>query len=144
MSLLITIILPSHLVGKREASPEHWGNPVPREEKNRGHTPTLTSGRKQEELLPDITMPKLSLGPQHLGAAAGLGHPHTARGCLGRCCCWKKPALRGVNRAVESEPQAHSVCSASTNTYTVLKTKLFQRFRVPLKCLILPLLYNRK
>lgn len=35
---------------------------------------TLVFDRQQEEFLPDITMPKLSLDPQHLGTPAGLGH----------------------------------------------------------------------
>lgn len=44
-------------------------------------------------------MPKLTLGPQHLGAPAGLGH-HTLHGDVveGAAPAWEKPALCGVNQ----------------------------------------------
>lgn len=56
----------------------------------------------------------------------------------------EKPALCGVNRTAESGHQARPGCGAPTNAHAIMKTKLFQRFSVPLKYLILPLLDNKK
>lgn len=80
--------------------------------------------------------------------SCGTGALHAAWGWTGRCCSSLEETslLCGVNQRerAESEHQVDSVCTASTNTYTIMETVLFQRFSVPIKCLIPPLFNNSK